>query len=94
MSSTSNGSKDGKKGGGWVSPNIGGDRQYHNGQRRQGARVTQEQYNELKAAVVELQMGESITDDIIVRACEICPNDNNTAIDYLLSGQIYQLIEQ
>lgn len=93
ISSASNGSKDGKKSGGWVSPNIGGERGYPNGQRRQAPRVTQEQFNELKNAVIELQMGDEINDDIIVKACEICPNDNNNAIEQLLNGNIFELIK-
>ena len=50
MSSTSNGSKDGKKGGGWVSPDLGGDGRYmpggNAGQRRQAPKVTREQFNQ------------------------------------------------
>jgi hypothetical protein len=39
-------------------------------------------------------MHEKINDEIIYKACQLCPNDNNTAIDQLLSGQIFTLIEQ
>jgi len=82
ISSTSNGSNNAnKRGGGWVSPNIGVEKPYANGQRRPPIQVSQEQFEELKSAVVELQMHENITDEIIYKTCQICPNDNNTAID-------------
>lgn len=69
MSSTSNGSRSGKKPqGGWVSPNMGVDGQYDNGQRRLPT-VTEAQFQELKAAVVQLEMDEKINDDIIYKAC-------------------------
>ena len=65
--SNSGSSKDGsKKDGGWVSPNSG---QASNGQRRQMPKVSQEQFNQLKAAVAEIGMGDQISDDIILKAC-------------------------
>ena len=95
-SAAGNGGKDGKRGGGWVSPNSGGERPYGSagGPSRPPPRVTQEQFNELKAAVVQLEMDAKINEDIVYKACQLCPQDNNTAIEYLLSGQIYPMIER
>ena len=86
ISSTSNGQNSAKGRGGWDQPNIGVEKPYANGQRRQPVQITPEQFNELKQAVVQLEMQEKMTDDIILKACQLCPNDNNTAIDHLLSG--------
>lgn len=94
MSSTANGTNGQKRGGGWASPNIGVEKPYANGGQRRQVQVSQRQFDELKNAVVELQLHEKFNDDIIYKACELCPNDNNTAIDHILSGQIFQLIEQ
>ena len=39
-------------------------------------------------------MGTEYSDEVILKACEVSPNDNNNAIEQLLSGTIQQLMEQ
>lgn len=49
--------------------------------------VSQAQFDELKGAITQLGMIDDITDAIIIKACEKCQNDNNMAIEMILSGQ-------
>lgn len=51
----------------------------------------QNQLSELKAAVINLQMQDDLTDELILKACQMCPNDNNSAINLLLSGEIHKI---
>lgn len=38
-------------------------------------------------------MGEEFNDDIIAKACELSPDDNNNAIELLLNGNVYEMIK-
>ena len=42
--------------------------------------------------MLEIQI--EMPDDVIYKACEISPNDNNNAIEQLLSGNIQKLMAE